>query len=84
MLQVGLLFRAAHPKSVSYTHLDVYKRQIEYHVNSLKYPEENFYKSLAVAACGPHSFNYTAKLECQKHKWTKDCPNIYFYDESFD
>ncbi|KAG2730732.1 hypothetical protein G9P44_006309 [Scheffersomyces stipitis] len=57
---------------------------IEYHVNSLKYPEENFYKSLAVAACGPHSFNYTAKLECQKHKWTKDCPNIYFYDESFD
>ncbi|KAK6455921.1 ferric reductase [Scheffersomyces xylosifermentans] len=57
---------------------------VAHHVNYLKVAEDHFYKALALLSCGPHSFNNMIKIESQKHRWTKDSPSIYYYDEAFD
>lgn len=41
------------------------------------------YKALAVVSCGPSAFSTMIKLECQKNRYLKGCPDIYCYNETF-
>lgn len=70
--------------NINYKPLDS-DEALQSHMASVKYSDENHFRSMAVVCCGEeHTFGKTVEYNLQHYRWIKHAPNMYFYNESFD
>ncbi|KAI3404794.2 hypothetical protein KGF56_002424 [Candida oxycetoniae] len=70
--------------NISNKSLDTNK-ELQKHIASVKYSDENHFRSMAVLSCGEDTgFGKEIEYSLQNYRWAENAPNIYFYNESYD